>query len=506
LRSKTGLSGQLPIPGHGYLWHFCPPKAVSGGTRGYMIKCCVAAGSDAGYDAARSFKFDLETGLWTYASDNNINFDGQYLNPYTDGGGAWDPVSNRFYTPQKGAYTDQLRYLEKTAAGWTWGKTSCPGMRNVALATVFVEGRDLVIAYTDGTWQKVNLEATAAGASYFTMVNSGLVPGIYQRWHKYPVDGCWYALRGKADRGAITSWPGSGSPPTTLAADQFLLKIDPVTWTVSKAPIAGGIVALWENYYSAAPPHGNAFIYVPQLQCFAWFPRPDGPVQLIKPPAGGTSGGDTQPPTVPANLRVTSTTPSSVAWAWDASTDNGGGTVAGYRVTLFNASDVAIGSAVEVGNVLAYTASGLTAGTTYKLAVSAYDNAAPPNASAWTAAVAGTTSGTAPDTQPPSTPTALRVAAVTETSVAWSWNASTDAGGGVVAGYRVTLYDKNGLALGTTDVGNVLAYTAAGLRANTSYSLRVSAYDNAAPANTSPPTAPVAGTTLKKAPPGKGGQ
>ena len=353
LRNKTGLSGQLPIPGHGYLWQFCPPKAVSGGTRGYLIKCCVAAGSDAGYDAARSFKFDLESGLWTYASDNNINFDGQYLNPYTDGGGAWDPVSNRFYTPQKGAYTDQLRYLEKTAAGWTWGKTSCPGLRNAALATVFVEGRALVIGYTDGTWQKVNLDAAAAGASYFTMVNAGLVPGIYQRWHKYPVDGCWYALRGKADRGAITSWPGSGSPPNTLAVDQFLLKIDPVTWTVSKAPIAGGIVALWENYYTAAPPHGNAFIYVPQLQCFAWFPRPDGPVQLIKPPSGGTPGGDTQPPTVPANLRVTSTTAASIAWAWDASTDNGGGTVAGYRVALYNASDVALGSAVDAGNVLA---------------------------------------------------------------------------------------------------------------------------------------------------------
>ena len=120
--------------------------------------------------------------------------------------------------------------------------------------------------------------------------------------------------------------------------------------------------------------------------------------------------------------------------------------------------------------------------------------------------MAGATSGTAPDAQPPSIPTALRVAAVTESSVAWAWNASTDAGGGVVAGYRVTLYDKNGVALGTTDVGNALAYTATGLRANTAYMLRVSAYDNATPANTSPPTAPVAGTTVKKAPPGKGGQ
>lgn len=154
--------------------------------------------------------------------------------------------------------------------------------------------------------------------------------------------------------------------------------------------------------------------------------------------------------------------------------------------------------------MLTYTADGLAAGTTYKLRALAYDNAVPANVSAQSAAVAGRTAGTAPDTQPPSVPTALHVAAISETSIAWAWNAATDAGGGTVAGYRVTLYDRNGLALGATDVGNVLAYTAANLKPNTTYQLRVSAYDNATPANTSALTAAVAGTTLKKSPPGKG--
>jgi Carbohydrate binding module (family 35)/DUF5010 C-terminal domain len=41
-------------------------------------------------------------------------------------------------------------------------------------------------------------------------------------------------------------------------------------------------------------------------------------------------GGDTQPPTVPGNVRVTGSTPSSISLAWNASTDNVG--VAGYTV------------------------------------------------------------------------------------------------------------------------------------------------------------------------------
>jgi chitinase len=45
------------------------------------------------------------------------------------------------------------------------------------------------------------------------------------------------------------------------------------------------------------------------------------------------TGADTTPPSVPANLRSPSQTTTSVALAWDASTDNTGGSgVAGYDV------------------------------------------------------------------------------------------------------------------------------------------------------------------------------
>ncbi len=289
-------NGQLPVPGHGYTWHFCPPKALSGGKSGYMIRCAIAAASDQGWDARKSFKLDLDTGLWTYASDNVMSFDDAYLNPYTDGGGDWDPKTERFYSPQ-GAKNGDLRYLEKNGSvpGWTWKKVACANLATssgLSGCMVDNERRLLVLVWMDGTVQTVDLENIGAGATTRTIAGAGNLPVpaySYTRWHKWPSadggDDCFYTIKGRANRAGIASFPNDQSPPTTLAAEQFLYKLDPATWTASKVEIAGGILALWEYVYTSdgAPPHGNAFVYVPALRCFAWFPRGDVPPQLIKP-------------------------------------------------------------------------------------------------------------------------------------------------------------------------------------------------------------------------------
>jgi hypothetical protein len=93
---------------------------------------------------------------------------------------------------------------------------------------------------------------------------------------------------------------------------------------------------------------------------------------------------------VPAGLQVTTTTTSSITWVWAASADSGGGTVKGYKVTLYDATNLPVGGA-DIGNALTWTADGLNAGSTYALRVRAYDNAVPPNESALCAAVTGTT-------------------------------------------------------------------------------------------------------------------
>jgi hypothetical protein len=73
---------------------------------------------------------------------------------------------------------------------------------------------------------------------------------------------------------------------------------------------------------------------------------------------------DRTPPTTPGNFRTTGNTFTSVSLAWDASTDNVG--VTGYRVTRN-------GTQVYSGTALTFNDTGLTSGTSYNYAVTAYD-------------------------------------------------------------------------------------------------------------------------------------
>ena len=89
-------------------------------------------------------------------------------------------------------------------------------------------------------------------------------------------------------------------------------------------------------------------------------------IAVLPSSAPVSGGGDTQPPTTPTNFVQTGATTSSVSVSWTASTDNVG--VAGYglyRDGVFSASTTAT----------SYTFTGLACGTTYNLAVDAYDAA-----------------------------------------------------------------------------------------------------------------------------------
>jgi chitodextrinase len=92
-------------------------------------------------------------------------------------------------------------------------------------------------------------------------------------------------------------------------------------------------------------------------------------------------GGDTTPPSTPANLAVTGVTSSSAALSWSPSTDNVG--VAGYRVYR---------NGVQVGTTTGttFTDTGLAASTQYTYTVAAYDSAG--NVSAQSGGVTATTS------------------------------------------------------------------------------------------------------------------
>ncbi|HCT75547.1 MAG TPA: chitinase, partial [Micromonosporaceae bacterium] len=92
-------------------------------------------------------------------------------------------------------------------------------------------------------------------------------------------------------------------------------------------------------------------------------------------------GGDTSPPTTPGNFRVTSSTNTSIALAWNASTDNVG--VTGYELSRG-------GTVLTTTTSLSYTDSGRTACTSYTYGVRARDAAGNWSASA---SVSGSTTG-----------------------------------------------------------------------------------------------------------------
>ncbi len=193
---------------------------------------------------------------------------------------------------------------------------------------------------------------------------------------------------------------------------------------------------------------------------------------------------DTTAPSVPPNLTAVAQSSSAIALAWQASTDNAGGSgLGGYRV---------LRGGVQIqqlpAGTLAYTDIGLTASTLYSYTVRAYDNAGNESADSNTAS-ATTNAGGGSDVTPPSVPTGVTASKAAPRAVLVSWSASTDAGTGV-AGYHVF---RNG---GATPVATIAAtqlnYTDSGLNANTDYSYTVSAFDGAAPPNESAPSAATA--------------
>jgi len=167
---------------------------------------------------------------------------------------------------------------------------------------------------------------------------------------------------------------------------------------------------------------------------------------------------DTTPPSTPTNLQKSGSTTTSVTVSWTGSTDNVG--VTGYTLYVNGAQ---IGTTTGTS----MTATGLACGTTYTVAVDAFDAAGNHSAKASISASTAACS----DTTPPSTPSGLTTSAISQTSLTLSWTASTDNVG--VTGYRLYL---GGSQVGTS---TSTSYVFSGLSCGTSYTLGVAAVDAA---------------------------
>ncbi|NRQ39778.1 chitinase [Nonomuraea sp. NN258] len=196
----------------------------------------------------------------------------------------------------------------------------------------------------------------------------------------------------------------------------------------------------------------------------------------------GPGGDDTLPPTVPGNPAVGAPTAGSLTFTWSPSTDNVG--VNRYEVSRDGGTPVSVTGT-------SYTATGLSASTTYKFKVRACDAAG--NCSAYSTEASGTTTGTGGDVTPPTVPGNVAVGSPTTSSLAVTWSASTDEVG--VDRYEVSRDTAAPVAVSGT------SHTATGLAADTAYGFRVRACDAAN--NCSAYSTSVSGRTAKDTvPPG----
>ncbi|MET9254580.1 cellulase family glycosylhydrolase [Streptomyces sp. NPDC003717] len=191
---------------------------------------------------------------------------------------------------------------------------------------------------------------------------------------------------------------------------------------------------------------------------------------------GGSTPGDSQAPSAPAQLRSTAKTSTSVTLAWNAATDDTG--VTGYDVYR---GATKVGSPTTTG----FTDTGLTAGTAYSYTVRARDAAGNVSSPSGALSVTTETGGGGGDTQAPSAPAQLRSTGKTASSVGLAWDAATDNVG--VTGYDVYR--------GATKVGSATgtSYNDTGLSAATAYTYTVRARDAAG--NTSAASNTVSVTT-----------
>ena len=181
------------------------------------------------------------------------------------------------------------------------------------------------------------------------------------------------------------------------------------------------------------------------------------PVGVVMPAA------DTQPPSAPSAPSAVASGTSSIIVSWLPATDDVG--VAGYRVYRD-------GVLVTTTTGTSFADWGLSSGTAYTYAITAFDTSG--NAGPASVPVAATTA--ALDTQPPSAPGNVKAVALKGRKVRVSWSPATDNVG--IAGYRVY---RDGNLVGSL-ASSTLTFTDSPGRGSHAYTVR--AFDAAG--NTGP--------------------
>lgn len=176
----------------------------------------------------------------------------------------------------------------------------------------------------------------------------------------------------------------------------------------------------------------------------------------------------------------------SIVVTWNANTDSD---LAGYKVYYGTTASGTYGTVIDVGNVLTYTISNVPEKTTYYVAITAYDTSANESAKSTEASV------TTLDVTPPGVPaTPTITAGVKSLSLTWTAVTATDLGG-----YKIYYGTTSGVYGTPVDAGKVTSYTLTGLSDNTTYYIKITAYDTSG--NESAKSTEVTGKTKDTTPP-----
>lgn len=188
-----------------------------------------------------------------------------------------------------------------------------------------------------------------------------------------------------------------------------------------------------------------------------------------------TYAPDTFLPTVPTNVSavpLVSQPTTALLVSWNASTALNGKTIKRYKVRV----NGAVSLTANADTV--YPVGSLQPDTFYTIAVAAVDSNGVTGA--FSANITAKTGAVTTDTSPPEVPQGVTASMLSSNSIRVSWIASSDTGGGSVKGYVVDL--GHGFVY---DVGKVLTKDIGSLPANTTFQVRVLAYDSATPRNES---------------------
>ena len=256
------------------------------------------------------------------------------------------------------------------------------------------------------TWQ-VN-GTTGGGPTVGTISTAGVysAPPSVPAGGSVTVSAVSVADPSKSASAIVTLMPPVGGSPTVpgaLQASAISSSGVTLTWTASSdsgGPGIGGYYVYRDGTQIASVASGTTYTdsaltaattYGYQVAAFDTGSPPN--VSALTPSLKVltlSAAPDTQAPTVPTGLAVTSNTSTAVALSWNASTDQpvpGATGVGGYE--LFRNGTLL----ATVSSGTTYNDTGVSALTTYSYRVAAFDKATPPNLSAQSAPLSVTTPG-----------------------------------------------------------------------------------------------------------------